>query len=220
MRFVILAAVRTELAPSTQPQPYQQHPDWVAKLGGWLFTWRTFLPQPIILALIIIPSSTTSLLWFWLGAACVASGEILRLWAVRQIGVISRTRSQRLGPLVARGPFAVVRNPLYLGNLAIWIGFTLSARLPWLAPIVAALLACAYHAIVRWEEELLASRLGDSYRSYVARVPGWVPRLSSARALDETDAQSFPWRETLFSERGTLMAIAFGYVLLWLKPLM
>jgi hypothetical protein len=28
---------------------------------------------------------------------------------------------------------------------------------------------------------------------------------------------TFSWRETLFSERGTLIAIALGYLLLWIK---
>ena len=56
-------------------------------------------------------------------ASCCGSG------AVHHIGVISRTRSDRLGPLVASGPFALVRNPLYLGNIALWVGFALTARL-------------------------------------------------------------------------------------------
>ena len=67
---------------------------------------------PLALALLLIPSNRPwSDLLMWGGAAVVASGEWLRLWAVRHIGVISRTRSDRLGPLVASGPFARVRNP-------------------------------------------------------------------------------------------------------------
>ena len=104
----------------------------------------------------------------------------LRLWAVHHIGVISRTRSERLGPLIATGPFAHVRNPLYLGNIALWLGFTLSAGLAWLAPVVLILLCLEYHAIVRWEEGLLAARLGDSYRAYLTRVPRWIPLWSRA----------------------------------------
>ncbi len=76
----------------------------------------------------------------------------MRLWGVHHIGAISRTRSERLGPLVATGPFALVRNPLYVGNIALWVGFALTARLVWLAPVILVLLALEYHAIVRWEE--------------------------------------------------------------------
>ena len=77
------------------------------------------------------------------GVALTAAGELIRLWGVRHIGAVSRTRSDRLGPLVDTGPFAVIRNPLYVGNILIWAGFALSARLVWLAPIAVLLLgAC------------------------------------------------------------------------------
>jgi hypothetical protein len=152
-------------------------------------------------------------------------GEALRLWGVHHIGAISRTRTDRLGPLIDTGPFAVVRNPLYVGNIALWVGFALTARLAWMAPLIALLLGAEYHAIVKWEEQLLLSRLGDAYREYTTRVPRWLP--GSNRGARRTDqgrsansvvpAMAFSWKETLFSERGTLVAIALGYVLLWLK---
>jgi len=150
-----------------------------------------------------------------------------------------------LGPLVASGPFALVRNPLYVGNILLWVGFALTARLVWLAPLAAVLLGAEYHAIVRWEEQLLVSRLGDAYRAYTVRVPRWIPKLhqlpsphhgghgghgdqivygrdSSSVSPVSSVVESFPqvgfsWKETLFSERGTLIAIAVGYALLWLK---
>ena len=76
---------------------------------------------------------------------------------------------------MSTGPFALVRNPLYLGNLAIWTGFAVSANLLWLVPLIVVLLGLEYHAIVRWEETLLEARLGDSYRSYMRQVPRWFP---------------------------------------------
>src|SRR5438132_1026907 len=80
-----------------------------------------------------------------------------------------------LGSLIDTGPFGFVRNPLYIGNIALWAGFALTARLAWLAPAIAALLGREYHAMVRWEERLLESRLGTAYRDYAARVPRWIP---------------------------------------------
>jgi protein-S-isoprenylcysteine O-methyltransferase Ste14 len=145
-------------------------------------------------------------------------GELVRLTAVHHIGVISRTRSERLGPLIVSGPFGVVRNPLYVGNVLIWVGFALTARLVWAAPVVAILLLAEYHAIVRWEERLLESRHGDAYRAYVARVPRWWPgTFRQARVEAQAGSRRFSLRETLFSERGTLIAILAGYLLLWTK---
>jgi protein-S-isoprenylcysteine O-methyltransferase Ste14 len=148
-------------------------------------------------------------------------GELIRLWGVHHIGVISRTRSDRLGPLVASGPFAIVRNPLYVGNVLLWAGFALTARLAWLAPVILVLLGAEYHAIVRWEERLLESRLGDAYRVYAARVPRWLPTLSTfergARGDRREKVRPYSLRATLFSERGTLVAMVLGYLLLWTK---
>jgi protein-S-isoprenylcysteine O-methyltransferase Ste14 len=187
------------------------------RLGGWLFRQRTWLPLPLAAALIFIPPTQTGpTAPFWLGGlALIAAGESLRLWSVHHIGAISRTRSDRLGPLIGSGPFALVRNPLYLGNIALWAGFAVTARLLWLAPLVIVLLAGEYHAIVRWEEELLAARIGDSYRQYVGRVPRWLPSLTVPGAAD--GAATFSWPQTLFSERGTLIAIGAGCLLLLIK---
>jgi protein-S-isoprenylcysteine O-methyltransferase Ste14 len=193
--------------------------DALTRLGGWLFKQRTWLPLPIAAALLVIPANPVSLLrstsWIWSGVPIVAAGELLRIWAVHHIGVISRTRSDRLGPLIDTGPFSIVRNPLYLGNILLWVGFAVSARLPWLVPAVVLLLAFEYHAIVRWEEHLLTARIGAAYGDYTRRVPRWVPALRAPAGV--ADAARFSLRDTLFSERGTLIAIGVGYLLLILK---
>jgi protein-S-isoprenylcysteine O-methyltransferase Ste14 len=187
----------------------------LTRVGGWLFRHRTVIPLPIALALIILPPANSSVVLLWLGVLAVVFGELLRLTAVRHIGTISRTRTDRLGPLVASGPFRWVRNPLYIGNAALWIGLALVARLPWLVAPIALLLALEYHAIVRWEEQLLAERLGQPYRDYMRAVPRWFPRPPPPSG--NSAPLTFNWQETLFSERGTLIAIVGGLVLLWLK---
>jgi protein-S-isoprenylcysteine O-methyltransferase Ste14 len=202
--------------------------DNLTRLGGWLFRHRTSLPLPVALAILTLrvgeaPPSAGLLA---AGVAITALGEALRLWGVRHIGAISRTRSNRLGPLVDTGPFAIVRNPLYIGNIALWAGFALTARLVWLVPVIVVLLGLEYHAIVRWEEQLLEQQRGDEYRAYCARVPRWLPKSNRGARGDRREnnfsaasASACSWRETLFSERGTLIAIAAGYLLLWIKVL-
>ena len=195
--------------------------DSTVQLGGWLFRHRTALPLPVAAAILTlrIGEAPRSAALVAAGVAMTALGELLRMWGVHHIGAISRTRSDRLGPLVASGPFGLLRNPLYAGNIALWVGFALAARLVWLAPVILVLLGLEYHAIVRWEEGLLESRLGDTYRAYAARVPRWLPTLPTFNRgeRDERSEHAFSWTETLFSERGTLVAIAVGYLLLWLK---
>jgi protein-S-isoprenylcysteine O-methyltransferase Ste14 len=199
---------------SVQPQYKQSDADSITRVGAWLFERRTIIPVPLILALLLARSASRGPALVGAGVTLVALGEAVRLWAVRHIGVISRTRRDRLGPLVTSGPFALVRNPLYLGNVGLWVGFALCANAPWLAPVFAAILAFEYHAIVRWEERLLEERLGERYRAYAAEVPRWIP-LFGRSAGSATPA--FSWRDTLYSERGTLIAIAIGFGVLYLK---
>jgi protein-S-isoprenylcysteine O-methyltransferase Ste14 len=212
-------------ASATQPSQQQQDPDasrqmsGTVRLGGWLFERRTWLPLPLAVALLVLPADTKRGLAPFFGAAIIALGEGIRLWGVHHIGAISRTRSDRLGPLISSGPFALVRNPLYLGNVALWVGFALAARILWMAPVIVLVLGFEYHAIVRWEETLLVSRRGDEYRAYAARVPRWLPNPFGASASSPavTSTAAFSWRDTFFSERGTFVAIAAGYLLLWIK---
>lgn len=203
---------------TSEPQSVQHVPDAVVRVGGWLFRKRTSIPLPIVAALLLWPPAVgdRSASWLvWAGLPIVLAGELIRLWGVHHIGSVSRTRTERLGPLIDHGPFAKVRNPLYIGNILLWVGFAVSARLPWLAPVIALLLALEYHAIVRWEERLLESRMGESYRQYLERVPRWMPNVSGT-SVSGHDA-AFSWKQTLYSERGTLIAIAAGYALLALK---
>jgi len=189
---------------------------YAPRAGGWLFRQRTWLPLPVVAALLLIPpphDAPASLPI--IGALIVFIGEGIRIWAVLHIGAISRTRSDRLGPLIATGPFAYVRNPLYLGNILLWAGFSIAARLLWLAPILVVLLVLEYHAIVRWEEQLLATRIGEPYARYTRDVPRWLPSFNRAAPSDSMSA--FSWKQTLFSERGTLIAIFAGFLLLWIK---
>src|ERR1044072_3469236 len=145
----------------------QTSPD-STKVGDWLFRHRTARPLPIAAAILglRVGEAAPSLPLIAAGVGITAAGELIRLWGVHHIGAISRTRSDRLGPLIDTGPFALIRNPLYVGNILLWVGFSLVARLVWLAPIVVLLLGAEYHAIVRWEESLLVRRLGDAYRAY------------------------------------------------------
>ena len=205
-------------SPTSEPQSAQQDPAIIVGVGGWLFRKRTSIPLPIVAALLLLPPDAGVVEEGWLvpaGLGVVVLGELIRLWGVHHIGSVSRTRSERLGPLIDSGPFAMVRNPLYIGNILLWLGFAVSARLPWLAPVVLVLLGLEYHAIVRWEERLLETRIGDSYRQYLTRVPRWIPDVS-ARGTSSHDA-AYSWTQTLYSERGTLIAIAAGYALLALK---
>lgn len=175
-------------------------------LGAWAFRHRSWLP--IVPALPLLLAPPLSLAWpdATIGAVLVAAGQILRFWAVRHIGVISRTRSIRLGKLITSGPYAMIRNPLYVGNALLWTGFVICSQVLWMLPVAWAIFALQYGAMAQWEELILAERF-PTYSAYAARVGRWVPRWNgSAYARPQGATETHRWSRVLFSERGTLIA--------------
>ena len=115
-----------------------------------------------------------------------------------------------------RGPFALVRNPLYVGNFLIWIGFAVSSGLLWMVPVAWAIFALQYTAIIRFEESALTQHFGAPYIAYLHEVPRWAIDLTRL-PIALRDRGVHTWREVAFSERGTLIAAAAVTALLIAK---
>jgi len=185
-------------------------------LGYWLFRNRSWLPVPLLLAMIVLQPRAVDPTRVVVGAVCIVAGEVLRLWAVRHIGVVSRTRTMSVGPLITSGPYALTRNPLYVANFLLWTGFALASSLDWMLPLSWAVFALQHATVVRWEEQLLASRYPSTYPGYARVVPRWWPRVATVRV---PSSAPHPWGEVLFSERGTLVALVVISVLLVAKEM-
>ncbi|HMF61525.1 MAG TPA: isoprenylcysteine carboxylmethyltransferase family protein [Vicinamibacterales bacterium] len=152
------------------------------------------------------------------GALIVVTGQSVRLWAVRHIGTISRTRTTRYGPLMTAGPYAIVRNPLYVGNWLLWTGFAVWSRLLWMLPVAWMVFFVQYRAIAKWEAGFIRSKYLTTYDEYARRVRAWMPRWPPPSDLAAV-APLHPWREVFFSERSTLLAVALMSLLLTIKQL-
>jgi protein-S-isoprenylcysteine O-methyltransferase Ste14 len=174
--------------------------------GGWWFRNRTWLPIPLALVLIASTHRTPySFAMVACGVPLVLIGEVIRMYGVRHIGTVSRTRADRTGPLITSGPYALVRNPLYIGNWFIWMGIALASGVLWMIPISWMVFAFIYGRLIAWEEQLLVVR-HPTYPAYRDSVPSWIPRLGS-RVDAPRCATTVGWRTVLFSERGTLLAL-------------
>ena len=188
-----------------------------APTGAWLFRYRSFLPVPLALMLLLIRSGEVDgRILTAAGALIVVAGQSLRLWAVRHIGTISRTRTTRYGPLMTAGPYAIVRNPLYVGNWLLWTGFAVWSRLLWMLPIAWIVFFVQYRAIANWEAAFIRSKYLTAYDEYAGQVRAWRPRWPPRAALVAV-TPLHPWRDVFFSERGTLLAVALMSLLLTIK---
>ena len=110
--------------------------------------------------------------------------------------------------LITTGPFALVRNPLYLGNMLLYagVGIMSMALFPWLLAGAVAWFYLQYYLIVTQEEEYLQERFGSAYEHYRRHVPRFLPRLTPYRA-PSPPPKSVSAAEGLASERRTLQAI-------------
>jgi protein-S-isoprenylcysteine O-methyltransferase Ste14 len=197
-------------AASARPSP-------LVSLGAWAFRQRSWLPVPLALVLVFVRWRASDAAWVpWIGAALVVSGLAIRMWGVRHIGTISRTRAIRQGPLITSGPYAFVRNPLYVGNGLMWTGFVLASKLLWMLPVAGIVFAVEYSAIAAWEEARLRAHYGAEYDAYARVVGRWIPRGRAPVGAYEDPARH-PWADVMFSERGTLIAAGVMAVLLFLK---
>jgi len=77
--------------------------------------------------------------------------------------------------LTATGPYAYVRNPLYLGSIIIAVGFAIAARDIWIAVAIMALFTFIYVPVIRSEEAFLRGQF-PGFDEYARRVPRFVPR--------------------------------------------
>lgn len=78
--------------------------------------------------------------------------------------------------LVTSGPYAVVRNPMYLGHIIFLTGLALIARSK-LAFAIAGATALWFNERVAADEQRLQRQFGQPYRDYQSRVPRWIPGL-------------------------------------------
>ncbi len=72
--------------------------------------------------------------------------------------------------LVERGPYAVVRHPQYLGYILLVVGFALLSQHA-LTSVLAMVSVGSLYVHTRLEERHCMRRLGDTYRTYMQRVP-------------------------------------------------
>lgn len=103
------------------------------------------------------------------GFGVIIAGLLVRFWAA---GYIKKIRE-----LTTSGPYAFVRNPLYVGNFLIGLGFCLFVNNIYLSVIYILLFTFFYLGTMKKEEILLTQLFGDAYIEYKKAVPLFLPSL-------------------------------------------
>ena len=183
-----------------------------ARIGATLFRHRGWLPLLFLGVPLVMPGSTSPFRWVF-GLALIAIGESIRLAGVAAAGSVTRRRSRNVQRLVTYGIFAWCRNPLYVGNFLIWMGFVTISGVLWFLPVAVLLFGVEYELIVRYEEGVLESTFGQEYLSYKSRTPRWFPR--PPRVAAETGEHN--WPEAWKSEISTFLQYAVLILAFYIK---
>ena len=183
------------------------------KTGELLYKYRGYTPIPFFIAGILLATPREDLMIF--GALLMAFGELLRIISVGYLGVSSRAREIVAENLITNGPYAYIRNPIYTGNMFLYMGASIFAGgwLPYLLYLVIFYFSIQYSLSVKYEESELEKLHGDEYKDYLDSVPRFYPRLSAypSKSNQKPDLSS-----AMLSEKTTFFAIIGFIVLVYL----
>jgi protein-S-isoprenylcysteine O-methyltransferase Ste14 len=155
--------------------------------GTWLFKYRSYLPF-VMVAFFLLQMRTYK--YFYcsptidrlLELACLtiaAAGLAVRVYAVGHApkGTSGRTTSSpKASELNTTGLYSIVRHPLYLGNMLIWLGITLFFHSAIFTLGCLAIFVLYYERIMLSEEAYLQATFGAEYERWAERTPMLVPR--------------------------------------------
>lgn len=126
-----------------------------------------------------------------LGGVLVFAGEVIRLWASGHL--------MRAQELTTSGPYAYVRDPLYLGRLLLLVGFCVMAwGYAWIVLILGLGVFFFNYMPRKYRKEMtrLEDLYGDEYREYAAYARSLLPRLKPyPKARDRKWSFDLFWKE-------------------------
>lgn len=122
--------------------------------------------------------------WGLIAIAMFIVGTGIVAWCVWDFAAFGRGTPAPIDPpkhLVVRGLYRFTRNPMYVGILAILLGWTVLFFSRPLA-VYTACVGAGFHAfVVFYEEPHLLQMFGEAYAEYRQQVPRWWPRKPSGR---------------------------------------
>ena len=149
------------------------------------FKYRSYTPIPFLILMLIFQQSTP--LSLIVGFAIALIGELIRFWGVSWAGSETRSTGGVGGTfLIISGPFAYVRNPLYVGNILMYLGLGIMsfALFPYLQIGAIIFFLFQYYFIVKEEERFLREKFGEQYKDFCKHVPAFFPRFTPYRNSD------------------------------------
>jgi len=146
-------------------------------------------------------------LWLDLaGLAVCMAGQALRVTTIGFDYIRRGGKNQQIwaDKLVQGGMFAHSRNPLYLGNILMFVGIVMILHSPVAYLVGIPLVLFTYICIIFAEEQFLGGKFGADYVEYCGRVNRLWPDLRGFK--ESIKDMEFNWRRVILKEYGTTFA--------------
>ncbi|MGA8305958.1 MAG: isoprenylcysteine carboxylmethyltransferase family protein [Candidatus Acidiferrales bacterium] len=182
--------------------------------------WRVRLGYPVAIIYWLLATPTWRSIAY--GTIVAALGLMVRAAAA---GYLRKDRE-----LAVTGPYALTRNPLYLGSAILAAGFVVASH-SWIAGLLVSLyFGIFYYAVMRNEEEDLRMRFGQDFNAYASRVPLFFPSpfasgkpQPSAQSATRVEANGgFSWAQYRRNREyralfGAIAAMAMVYLRMYIR---
>lgn len=189
----------------------------IVKFGNWIFRYRNIIFPLFYLALFIPSPNIFQNKWcFMLGIITIVSGILIRSITIGLEYIIRGGRHGKIyaNNLVTGGIYTICRNPMYLGNIFLILGFGIFANSMLFVVLFFPLFLILYYAIIKAEEVFLADKFGEAYVIYKANVMAIVPDLSKIKSA--LKGYEFNWKRVLLREYNSFYLYITGIDLLLL----
>ena len=138
---------------------------------AWAARWR--VPMGFVAGIIFLALSKPTWASFTIGEIVALAGLVFR--------GLAAGRLEKNLKLATSGPYALTRNPLYLGSFLLATGFAIAGCSLVLGIALVALFLLIYLPVMRREETFLRQKFGKEFEDYSARVPLFVPRIGAVK---------------------------------------
>jgi len=167
---------------------------------------RLRVPVGTLLGIVFLILMHPSMRSLWIGGMVTLAGASIRLWAA---GHIDKGRT-----LARCGPYALTRNPLYLGSFLMALGILLAGQGYWLLIPFGLFFVAFYYPVMKAEEQELLQGHGEAFLAYSRTVPLFFPTYQHPAG----NPTSFLWSRVFRNrEHRTLMGLMLAEAILVLK---
>lgn len=190
----------------------------IVKIGNFFFHYRNFF-FPVLYATLFIPTKTVfanETIAFALGLAIIAFGIVTRCTTIGLEYIVrgGKNRTIYAEKLVTEGIYGICRNPMYLGNLSILLGFGIFANSALFTFIIFPVYLFIYYAIIKAEEAFLFGKFGPEFDVFRKNVHALIPKFGKLGSAFK--GYSFNWGKVVMKEYNSLFLYFVGILLLML----